>query len=221
LSTVTHNSFSTLQPLRQPTMTVTTSYSKVVLEGSTPDSLFNFVPPPAAHMVPRLFISDSNVDLSRLPAPPLDLQTFDGKPFDAKSLIGHPVLLEFWASWCVPCAQQMRSVADLAEKYSGRGLIVIGINWMEDRDAALGFLRKNSYHWLNLRDVKGKAATSWMLNGVPLLALIEPSGTIAYYHSGYQQPEENAILEALKKIDPKFARPSAPCESAAKTPSNH
>jgi hypothetical protein len=45
-----------------------------------------------------------------------------------------------------------------------------------------------------------------MLNGVPLLAIIDPAGTIAYYHSDYQQPEETAIVEALKKIDPRFTR---------------
>ena len=199
-STVARYSLSKLQPLRQPTTTETTFYRKVEL-GSVPDSLFSFVPPSAAHMVSRLFISDSNVDLSGLPAPALELQTFDGEPFDAKSLSGHPVLLEFWASWCVPCVQQMRSIADLAEEYSGHGLVVIGINWMDDRDAALEFLRKNNYHWLNLRDVKGKTAKSWMLNGVPLLALIDPAGMIAYYHSDYQQPEEVAIREVLKKID--------------------
>jgi thiol-disulfide isomerase/thioredoxin len=218
LSTVTHNSFSTLQPLRQPTMTVTTFYSKVVLGGNIPDNLFNFVPPAGARIVPRLFISEHQVDLSGLPAPPLDLQTFDGRPFDSNSLRGHPVLLEFWASWCVPCVQEMRSVAKIAAKYREHGLIIIGINRLDDRNAALEFLRKNNYRWLNLRDVKGETAKSWMLNGVPLLAIIDPQGTVAYYHSGYEQPEETAILEALKKIDPKFARLSAPSESAAKIP---
>jgi thiol-disulfide isomerase/thioredoxin len=217
-STVARSSLSKLQPLRQPMTTETTSYSKVVLGGAIPDTLFSFVPPPGADIVPRLFISDSNVDLSGLPAPPLELQTFDGKPFNAKSLKGHPVLLEFWASWCVPCVQQMRSVSDLAHKYSGHGLVVIGIDWMDDREAALEFLRKNNYRWLNLRDVKGKTAKSWMLNGVPLLAIIDSVGTIAYYHSDYQQPEESAILDALKKIDPEFSRLSAPCDSVAKTP---
>jgi thiol-disulfide isomerase/thioredoxin/outer membrane lipoprotein-sorting protein len=217
-STVARYGFSKLQPLRRPTTTYTTSYTKVVLGSSTPESLFNFVPPPAAHMVPRLFVSDGNIDLSGLPAPPLDLQTFDGKPFDAKSLMGHPVLLEFWASWCVPCVQQMRSVGDLAEKYSEHGLIVIGINWSDDRNTALEFLRKNNYDWLNLRDVKGETAKSWMLNGVPLLAIIDPEGTVAYYHSGYEQPLETAIVEALKKVDPKFSGLSASCGVIAKVP---
>jgi len=218
LSTVSRYSLSTLQPLRQPTTTVTTSYTKVELGGTVPDGLFNFVPPSSARVVPRLFMNDSNVDLSGLPAPPLKLQTFDGRPFDDNALKGHPVLLEFWASWCVPCVQQMRSVADLAEKYSEHGLVVVGINWSDDRNTALEFLRKNNYRWLNLRDVKGETAKSWMLNGVPLLAIIGSDGTIAYYHSGYEEPEQIAIVESLKKIDRRFSRLILPCDTGTKAP---
>jgi len=116
MKTVGRYSLSTLQPLRQPTTTETTTYTKVVL-GTISDGLFNFVPPADARMVPRLFMSDNNLDLSGLPAPPLKLETFDGQPFDDKALKGHPVLLDFWASWCVPCVAQMKSIANLARKY--------------------------------------------------------------------------------------------------------
>jgi len=92
---------------------------------------------------------------------------------------------------------------------------------MEDRNTALEFLRKNKYDWLNLRDVKGETAKSWMLNGVPLLAIIAPDGTIAYYHTGYEEPEETAILDALKKIDPSFASVSLPCKTFANVSSKH
>jgi AhpC/TSA family len=112
----------------------------------------------------------------------------------------------------------MKSVAALADKYTEHGLIVIGINWMDDRNTALEFLRKNNYRWLNLRDVRGETAKSWMLNGVPLLAIIDPAGTIAYYHSDYQQPEETAILEALRRIDPHFTRLTLPCGTGANAP---
>jgi thiol-disulfide isomerase/thioredoxin len=220
-TTVDRYSLSPLQPLRQPTTIETTSYTQVDLGGSIPDKLFSFVPVSAAHLVSRLFISDKSVDLSGLPAPPLQLQTFDAMPFDAKSLKGHPVLLEFWASWCAPCVQQMRSIADIAHVGSSYGLVVVGINWMDDRNNALEFLRKNKCNWLNLRDVKGETAKSWMLNGVPLLAIITPNGTIAYYHTDYEEPEETAILDTLKKIDPRFASVSLPCKTFVDVSSKH
>lgn len=56
-----------------------------------------------------------------------------------------------------------------------------------------------------------------MLNGVPLVAIVDPKGQIAYYHSGYEQPEEIAIVDVLRKIDPAFKSAEAPpCNTAQK-----
>jgi len=54
-----------------------------------------------------------------------------------------------------------------------------------------------------------------MLNGVPLVAVIDPEGNIAYYHSGYEQPEETAILDTLRKINPMCRTGAAPCHGPA------
>ena len=56
-----------------------------------------------------------------------------------------------------------------------------------------------------------------MLNGVPLVAVIDPEGNIAYYHSGYEQPEEAAIVEVLRKINPSFGAIPTPRESFVDT----
>ena len=55
-----------------------------------------------------------------------------------------------------------------------------------------------------------------MLNGVPLVAIVDPQGNIAYYHTGYERPEEIAIVEALRKSDPAFNSGVSPCNSAEK-----
>jgi thiol-disulfide isomerase/thioredoxin len=206
-------------PMRKLDTTTTTTFIKVELHDSPPNVVFNFAPPTGAKLIERLFLSDRSVDLTGLNAPPLKLKTLDGRPFDTASLKGHPVLLDFWASWCVPCVQQMPGLAALNDKYGPLGLVVIGVNWNDDRSAATEFLRKNNYHWLNLRDVQGETAKSWRLNGVPLLAIIAPDGTIAYYHTGYEEPEQKAILDALKKVDPAYSNVSLPCETVANAPS--
>jgi hypothetical protein len=117
----------------------------------------------------------------------------------------------------VPCVQQKQILAVLKEKYSSHGLIVIGINWRDDRNARAEFLRKNHYDWTNLYDVNGETAKSWMLNGVPLLAIIDPAGKIAYYHSGYEEPEETAVLRVLAEIDSRFTTPISQYDIGAKT----
>ena len=122
------------------------------------------------------------------------------------------MLVDFWASWCVPCVQQMRSLAKLTDNLSKQGLIFLGINWGDDDPtAALEFLKKNHYEWINLR-ADNETTAAWMLNGVPLVAVIDPQGEIAYYHTGYEEPEEAAIVKALRKINPSLSTGAALCQ---------
>ena len=85
------------------------------------------------------------------------------------------------------------------------GLVVVAINWGdEDREVARQFIAKNHYGWINLR-ADNQTTTAWMLNGVLLVAIVDPKGTIVYDHTGYEQPQEAAILGALREIDSRFA----------------
>lgn len=211
-------STSTIQPLRHISETIVTSYARIDLSAQPSDSLFVFTPPTGAKQVSRLFLDRQSVDLTGLPAPALKLKTFDGHAFDAESLKGHPVLIDFWSSWCVPCVQQMPLLAALNERYRKLGLIVIGIDWNDEPKDATEFLRRHNYGWINLRDVNGETAKGWMLNGVPLLAIIDPAGKIAYYHGDYQQPEEEAIVDTLMKIDSRFSPPAGGSASRASVP---
>ena len=209
---------SVLQPLRKVKVAETTYYTIVDLQGPPPAALLRFSPPNGAKQVRRLFFNDRNIDLTGFPAPPLKMKTLDGRPFDSNSVKGHALLVDFWASWCVPCIQQMRSLSKLADELSKQGLIFIGINWGDDDPkTALEFLKKNHYDWINLR-ADSETASAWMLNGVPLVAVIDPEGNIAYYHNGYEEPEERAIVNALRKINPIFSTATAQCQGSAETP---
>jgi thiol-disulfide isomerase/thioredoxin len=201
-SSIIAHSTSANERLHEIELTETTYYTAVNLGGSIPDSLFSFIPPAGAKLASRLFLNNATVDLTGLSAPSLRLKTFDGRLFDTAPLKGHSVIVDFWASWCVPCVQQMETLARLTGDFSKQGAILLGINWSDDPKTALEFLSKNNYHWTNLRDVNGETANLWMLNGVPLLAIIDPTGNVAYYHVGYEQPEETAIIEVLRKINP-------------------
>jgi len=204
LSSVSTFSPSVMTPLRKVHMIDTLTYQLVELDGQPPAALFTFVPSPGAKQVPRLFLDDRSIDLTDFPAPPLRLKTLDGRDFDTDSLKGHTVVVDFWASWCVPCVQQMRGLAKLAQNSRRDGLMVVGVNWGDDDlKAAREFLQRNKYDWTNLR-ADDETSKAWMLNGVPLVAIIDPKGQIAYYHSGYEQPEEAAIADVLQKINPAF-----------------
>jgi thiol-disulfide isomerase/thioredoxin/outer membrane lipoprotein-sorting protein len=202
LSSVSTFSPSVVTPLRKVHMIDTTTYKIVDLGGQPPATLFTFDVPRGANQVSRLFLDDRSIDLTGFPAPPLNLKTLDGENFDPNSLKGRTVLVDFWASWCIPCVQQMRGLAKLAQRSGKKGLMVVGVNWGdEDRTAAREFLHKNNYDWINLH-ADEETSSAWLLHGVPLVAIIDPEGKIAYYHTGYEQPQEVAIAEVLRNINP-------------------
>jgi thiol-disulfide isomerase/thioredoxin len=212
LSSVSTSSPSVVTPLRKVHIIDTITYQIVDLGEKPPTTLFTFAVPPGAKQVPRLFLDDRSIDLTGFPAPLLNLKTLDGGNFDPNSLKGRTVLIDFWASWCIPCVQQMRGLAKLAQRSGNQGLMVVGVNWGdEDQAAARAFLHKNNYDWINLH-ADNETSKAWMLNGVPLVAIIDPEGKIAYYHTGYEQPEEVAIAQVLRKINPAFKAGAELCD---------
>jgi len=212
---VSRNSDSILQPLRDVEHTYTTSYTRIELGGTPPTELFTFTPPTTAKQVRRLFLNMQHIDLTGLPAPPLKLSTLDGKAFDPSSLEGHTVIVDFWASWCVPCIQEMQSLSKLAQVSKGSNLVVIGVNLYESAADGMEFIRKHHYGWTNLRG-DSDTPTAWMLNGIPLVAVIGPDGNLAYYHNSYQQSEETLIVEKLREVDPKLKAIAMPCGNVVK-----
>ena len=211
ISSVSSFSPSVVTPLRKMHITDTITYQIVDLE-TAPATLFTFDVPREAKQVPRLFLDDRSIDLTGFPAPPLNLKTLDGNNFDSSVLKGRTVLVDFWASWCIPCIQQMRGLAKLARFFGKQGPVILGVNWGDDdQTAAKEFLHKNNYEWINLH-ADNEASKAWMLNGVPLVAIIDPDGKIAYYHTGYEQPEEVAIVEVLRKLNPAFNAGAELCD---------
>jgi len=93
---------------------------------------------------------------------------------------------------------------------------VIGVNLYEALAVGIEFLRKHHYDWINLQG-DGQTATAWMLNGVPLLAIIDANGNLAYYHNSYEKPEETVIVETLRKLDPKLRALRIPCSGPAES----
>ena len=72
-------------------------------------------------------------------APDFELETLDGERFRLSDLRGHPLILNFWASWCGPCRREMPALVRLADRFRDAGLIVVGVNIEESRGAARGF----------------------------------------------------------------------------------
>lgn len=111
-------------------------------------------------------------------APDFRLGLFDGTSLHLANLKGHPILLDFWASWCMPCREEAAALEDLWQSYRDTELMFIGASVQDREAAALKFLAEFSITYPNGPDVDGKISIDYGLMGVPEKFLINRKGQI-------------------------------------------
>ena len=115
------------------------------------------------------------------------------------SLKGKVVLLDFWASWCVPCRRLMPKLSDL--KARNPKLVVLAVSVDENKTKALTFLRSVEPNLQAAHDVGQTAAEAYGLEGMPSCFLIDKKGNLRFRHDGYTAADlEKAEREALLLI---------------------
>lgn len=119
------------------------------------------------------------------PAPQLALPRLgDGEVVTLAALRGRPVIVNFWASWCEPCAREMPALAAFARSQQGAAQ-VLAVNLGEDEATARDFLNANDAHGLTvLLDVELRARDAWGVRGLPVTFLVDPAGRIGALHAG-------------------------------------
>jgi thiol-disulfide isomerase/thioredoxin len=105
---------------------------------------------------------------------------------------GRPVILNFWASWCVPCKVEMPALQHAYEKYNDSGLIVLGVNqtFVDDLDAARDFVNDLALTFPNARDDTGNTSEGlYQVIGLPTSVFITPDGEVAHKQIGQMTDE--------------------------------
>lgn len=124
------------------------------------------------------------------PAPAYAAPTLAGDTVSLASLRGHPVLLNLWATWCIPCRQEMPALDSLQHAYAARGLRVVGVNLDEsgaDEDVK-GFIADHGITFTVLRDPDERVVRTFRTSGVPETFLIGADGTVVHRWIGEFQP---------------------------------
>jgi thiol-disulfide isomerase/thioredoxin len=112
-------------------------------------------------------------------APALALKDLDGKGWDLSALQGRAVLLNFWATWCDPCREEMPSLQTLAKRHEG-DLVVLMVNYREGATTIRRFLERMPLALPVLLDSDGAAARAWTPRVFPATVLIDRSGRPRY-----------------------------------------
>ena len=126
------------------------------------------------------------------PAPPFSLSPVGGgEPVTLEAFRGRPVVLNFWATWCVPCYEE-HEVLVRAARSLGSDVQFLGIVY-EDEEANVGsFLRQQGSSYPSLIDPDGKTAIAYGVYGVPETFFVDGTGTVATKHVGPLNPDRLA-----------------------------
>jgi cytochrome c biogenesis protein CcmG/thiol:disulfide interchange protein DsbE len=125
------------------------------------------------------------------PAPPLPREVLVPPRATLASLRGRPAAINFWASWCEPCRQEAPGFERLARRLHGRASLV-GVDWEDDRDAALAFVRRFSWTFPSLRASAGSAGERYGIFGLPTTFVLDRKGRVAQILRGPQSAADLA-----------------------------
>ena len=133
---------------------------------------------------------------------PLVLADLAGRDVDLASFKGEVVLVNFWATWCVPCREEMPSLQRLQQKLGGKGFRVLAVNVGEGAPRIRQFLERTPVSFTILRDAESEAMKAWRVRMLPASFLVDRRGMLRYQLVGeadYDDPKQQApILELLK-----------------------
>ncbi len=107
-----------------------------------------------------------------------DLRT--GKTVRLSDLRGHPVVLNFWASWCADCVVEHPNLVSAWQRFGNQGTVFLSVLYQDSPSRAASFLDRLPANWPDLYDPSGRTALDYGVTGVPETVFISPDGRIAY-----------------------------------------
>ena len=112
-------------------------------------------------------------------APPFSLERLDrGGTLSLADLQGKPLVVNFWASWCIPCKDEAPVLQRTFARYKGQGLVVLGVDVQDFRADARRFIRRFGLAYPNVYDGKGSTVGKWGVTGFPETFFVDRSGNV-------------------------------------------
>jgi thiol-disulfide isomerase/thioredoxin len=134
-------------------------------------------------------------------APPaIDVPDQAGKKVSLAGLKGKVVLIDFWASWCGPCKQEMPVLEALHKKYAEQGLVIVGVNIDNNPKKMNNFLKATPVSFRLVHDRKLTVASKYEPGTMPTSYFIGKDGKIRYVHEGFRKKDAAELEERVKGL---------------------
>jgi thiol-disulfide isomerase/thioredoxin len=132
--------------------------------------------------------------------PPLELQDLEGRTHRLSDYRGKVLLVNFWATWCEPCRDEMPSIERLRRSLRGEPFEVLAVNLAEPRSRIESFLAQMPLSFPVLRDTDTQAARAWKAKVLPSTYLLDATGRIRYVHLGDMDWSGKAALGRVREL---------------------
>jgi peroxiredoxin len=135
------------------------------------------------------------------PAPGFTLDSSDGERVSLGSLKGKVVMVNFWATWCVPCRQEMPHLQALYERYNSLGFELLAVNVEKDNAAgARKWLEETPVTFPVLFDTNNEVTKLYKVQTMPSTVLVARDGTMRFIHHGYKPGYESEYQTQVRAL---------------------
>lgn len=149
-----------------------------------------------------VFASAALASSSSGPAPAFQLSGRGGKTIDLSQFKGQVVMINFWASWCKPCRDEMPLLEDIYKKYKPMGFTMLAVNVEPDTKEADAWLSKlgKPVTFPIAYDVDSKVSKLYKVETMPSTVIVDRKGNVRALHRGYKAGDENFYLTQIRTM---------------------
>lgn len=133
-------------------------------------------------------------------APAFSLQSVSGGTVSLAQFKGDVVMINFWASWCGPCRQEMPLLDSIYKQYKDMGFTLLGVNVEPDSGSADAWLKKTPVSYPILFDPKSQVSQLYQVQAMPTTVIIDRQGIVRYVHNGYLPGDENQYMNSIRSL---------------------
>jgi thiol-disulfide isomerase/thioredoxin len=144
------------------------------------------------------FAENPELSLHKM-APAFEVTALDGTKFNLDNMGGKVVLIDFWATWCGPCNEELPTVKKIAKEFAGQAFVLISVSWDDDDKKWKDFVAKNEMTWLQYRDNDHKLAERFGIHEIPHYFTIDSDGVLTAEVIGGGSDVEGKIKKLIKR----------------------
>ncbi|MEZ5596330.1 MAG: TlpA disulfide reductase family protein [Pseudomonadales bacterium] len=133
-------------------------------------------------------------------APDFTLKSLDGSNVRLEDLRGQVVLINFWATWCGPCRQEMPVLDRLYKRYQDTGFTIVGVNVEGEAAPAQALATKTGVTFPILLDDAQKVSKLYDLKAMPSTVVVDRDGNMRFLHRGYKPGDEERYVAVVREL---------------------